>query len=229
VFESLALLWRRFSPLEERLLAEVRKALPTAAQHIFDAQVGGITLVQRSPPSWSEIRFYRIRRGRPDWSGVPLFPQTGEVRLAEMRFRAAGRSFKSALASINGHIFDLVTTPGPKAVAFLPLEVEGNVNLLADPLDAAVKKVPEVLPAAWENLLRRRSSAPSGAWVLHDRTTAYRVALDDGEYLVLAEREGDQFILHRLEPAADGLFHLQHHDGTPERLAGDPEDLIRGV
>jgi len=34
----LTLWWRRFSPLEERLLAAVREVLPSQAQGIFDAQ-----------------------------------------------------------------------------------------------------------------------------------------------------------------------------------------------
>jgi hypothetical protein len=38
-------MWLRFSPLEERLIVAVRKVLPPQAQAVFDAQIGGITLV----------------------------------------------------------------------------------------------------------------------------------------------------------------------------------------
>ncbi len=47
ISQRLSLLWRRFSPLEEQLIVVVREVLPPQAQTIFDAQVGGITLVQR--------------------------------------------------------------------------------------------------------------------------------------------------------------------------------------
>jgi hypothetical protein len=221
------LLWKRLSPLEERLLAEVRNVLPQAALAPFDAQVAAITLVQRSPPSWSEIRFYRKRRGKVDWTGIPLFPCTDEVRLAEVRFRASGRGFKSMLTSIQGRIFDFATTPGPKSVAFRQWEGEPKAVLLTDPLRAPTgNKELECLPPAWEGLLRHWCPDPHGHWRIHDESTAYRLALGDGEYLVLAEREGDEFILHRIEPPSESLFHLPHHDGEPAPLVGEPEGFI---
>lgn len=228
MIERLTLLWKRFSPLEERLLTEVRQVLPAAAQPLFDAQVAAITRVQRLPPSWTEICFYRMRRGRADWRGVPLFPCTDEFRLAEVRFHIGGQRFRATLTSIGGHIFDFATTPGPKHVAFAAWDAEPRVALLADPLRAPTgKKEPESLPAAWTTLLQPRAGAPWGDWQLHDAGTAYRLALNDGEYLVLAEREGDDFILHRIEPHADGLFHLPHHDGVPRPVVGGLEALMR--
>ena len=73
IMQRLSLLWRRFSPLEERLIAAVREVLPERAQPVFDAQIAGITLVQRLP-RWTEIDFYRRRKGKTDWSDVPAFP-----------------------------------------------------------------------------------------------------------------------------------------------------------
>src|SRR6185369_16720482 len=99
-------MWRRFSPLEERLIAAVRTVLPPQAQAVFDAQIGGITLVQRLPPHWLDISFYRKRHGKVDWRDVPAFPRTGEFRLAEVQFSVEGRRYKATLSSIGGHIFD---------------------------------------------------------------------------------------------------------------------------
>lgn len=228
MFHQLTLLWKRFSPLEERLLAEVRKVLPPAAQLPFEAQVGAITRVQRSPPSWSEISFYRLTRGSVDWTGVPLFPCTDEFRLAEVRFRAGGRAFKSTLTCIGGHIFDFVTTPGPRAVAFETWEPDVMVRLLGDPLRAPTGvREPERLPQAWLDVIGTHPAGCHGAWQLYDAQSAYRIAIGDGEYLVLAESEGDRYILQRVEPHADGLFYVPHHDGVPEPVVGDVETLIR--
>ena len=228
MIERVTLLWKRFSPLEERLLAEVRHVLPAAAQPSFDAQAAAINRVQRSPPSWTEICFYRMRRGRANWSGVPLFPCTDEFRLADVRFQIGGQRFKSTLTSVGGHIFDFATTPGPKHVSFAAWDAEPRVTLLADPLRATTgTKETESLPAAWTALLQSRVGAPWGDWQLHDAATAYRLTLNDGEYLVLAEREGDEFILHRIEPQAEALFHLPHHDGVPEPVVGELDALMR--
>src|SRR5262245_28440167 len=130
MIRRLSLFWKRFSPLEERLLAEVRRVIPVEGQPLFDAQVVSINHVQRLPPSWGEIDFYC----RPDWTGASLFPCTDEFHLAEVRFRIAGRSYKAVLSSINGHIFDFVITPGPRNVAFEPWEGEPTAVLLSDPL-----------------------------------------------------------------------------------------------
>jgi hypothetical protein len=183
VFRRLSLFWKRFSPLEERLLTEVRKVLPGEAQPLFDAQVAAINHVQRLPPSWSEIDFYC----RPDWRRVSLFPCTDEFRLAEVKFCIAGRSYKAVLSSIKGHIFDFAITPGPKAVAFEPLEPKPSSALLRDPLRASTgAKEPESLPLQWQNFLARRSGDRPDGWVLYDETTAYRVVLNDAQYLILA-------------------------------------------
>jgi hypothetical protein len=210
-----------------QLLAAVSDVVPTGARAAFDAQVAAITRVQRSPPSWSEIAFYRKRWGRANWSGVPLFPRTGEFRLAEVRFAVAGRRFTSTLTCIRGHVFDFATSPGPRAVAFAQWDRAGTARLLADPLQPiAIAREAEVLPPAWAEVLRRLGGSGRGGWHVHDDASAYRVALDDGVYLVLAERDGDQFVLHRLEPPAEGFFLLPHHDGVPEPIGQSVESLL---
>jgi hypothetical protein len=103
ISQRLSLMWRRFAPLEERLLAAVREVLPPQAQVILDAQIAGVTFVQRLPPHWLEISFHRKRHGKVDWSDIPMFPRSGEFRLAEVQFTVGGQRHKSTLTSIGGH------------------------------------------------------------------------------------------------------------------------------
>ena len=224
--KRLGLMWRRFSPLEEHLLAAVRSVLSPEARAIFDAQMSGITLVQRLPPHWAEISFYRRRHGRVDWSDVPAFPRTGEFRLAEVQFSASGRRHKATLTSIGGHIFDFTVTPSPRAIAFSEWDDLPSVRLLADPLvaDSASERHP--IPESWRDVLARHREVARD-WTLHDSETAYRIALAEGDFLVLAEREGDRFVLHRIEPPASSLFYVGSHDGTPEAITGDIRDVLR--
>jgi hypothetical protein len=134
IAQRLSLMWRRFSPLEERLLAAVRAALPAEAQAVFDAQIGGITLVQRLPPHWAEISFYRRRHGKVDWSEVPAFPRTSEFGLAEVQFSVGGQRYKATLTCINGHIFDFMVIPSPKAISFADWDAAPSARLLSNPL-----------------------------------------------------------------------------------------------
>jgi hypothetical protein len=222
--QRLSLMWRRFSPLEERLIAAVRNVLPPQAQTIFDGQVAAITLVQRNG---NEICFYRKVSGKVDWSGVPAFPNTGEFRLAEVRFSANGRKYKATLTSIRGHSFDFVILPSPKAIAFTDWDSAASARLLLDPLIVESVKEPESIPDSWQEFLARPRTGATSEWTLHDAESAYRTAFNDGEFLILAEREGDQFVLHRIDPPASTLFYLDSHDGTPEPIKGELDDVFR--
>ena len=55
----------------------------------------------------------------------------------------------------------------------------------------------------------------SGPCCIHSTTD---VGVNDAEYVILAEREGPEFILHRVEPVGERLYHLNHHDGIPQAL-----------
>lgn len=227
IIQRLSLLWRRFSPLEERLIAAVREILPERAQPIFDAQIAGITLVQRLP-RWTEIDFYRRRKGQTDWSDVPAFPRTGEFPLAEVRFTVAKRRYKATLYSIGGHIFDFAITPGPKAVAFVAWDGPASTRLLADPLVVDSSRMPEPIPVAWREFLAHRQGARPGGWTFHDADTARRVTLEEGEFLILAERPGDEYVMNRIEPPASVLY-LASHNSSPEPIEGDLSDVFREI
>jgi hypothetical protein len=228
--QRLKLLWRRFSPLEERLLAAVRTVLPTAAQSTYDAQVAAITRVQRHP-RWTEIRFYRMRQGKVDWSDVPGFPCSDQSRLAQVRFLVHAKTYTATLTCIKGHIFDIAVTPSPKQVAFALWDGAPAIQLLNDPLRAPTGQRPaENVPPTWRKFLLQHSGKATSGWVLYDENTAYRVPSDNGEYLLLAERNGDEFILQNLEGGREPeerLYYLGSHDGTPEPIRGRLEDLIK--
>ena len=147
ITQRLSLVWRRFSPLEEKLLGAVRNVLPLRAQDIFDAQVAAITLVQRHP---NEICFYRMVSRKVDWSSIPSFPRTGEFQLADVLFRVRGQKYKATLTSIRGHIFDFAILPNPKAIAFSDWDDAPSARLLADPLTTESGNEPLPLPDLWK-------------------------------------------------------------------------------
>lgn len=225
IVQRLSLLWTRFSPLEEHLIAAVREVLPEPAQPVLDAQVAGITLVQRLP-GWTEIDFYRRRNGKTDWSDIPAFPRTGEFPLAEVRFSVAKRRYKATLSSIGGHIFDFGITPGPKSVAFVAWDGPASTRLLADPLVVDPGRMPEPIPVAWREFLARSQGPPPGEWTFHSADSARRITLEEGEFLILAERPGDEYVMQRIEPPAS-VFYLASHDSTPEPITGELSDVFR--
>ena len=194
---------------------------------MYDAQVAAITRVQRLPPSWNQISFYRIKRGKVDWSDVALFPCTDEFRLAQIRFTIQNKSYRATLICVAGHIFDLTLVPSPKPVMFSNWDAPPSVRILADPLRATTGRKPlENLPAEWQMILERHGGQSHSGWLLYDQDTAYRVALADGEFVIVGEKEGVEYLLYRVEPRTDQLYYLEHYDGTPEPLRGGIEALL---
>lgn len=226
IFQYISLLWTRFTPLENRLLSEVRSVLPEDAKQIFDEQVSAITKSQRIL-KWNEISYYRMRGGKVSWEGVPLFPCTDEMEMVQVRFKSSGKRFKATLISIAGHIFDFRLQPGGRAVAFTPWEGIPQTTLLDNPMRQPTgKRKPSVLLPAWADFLKKHGSTPCEGWTLFDETSTYSMSLDTGEFLILAEREGDEFILQRIEPPSGHPYYLDSHDGTPELLSKSFESVI---
>jgi hypothetical protein len=215
---------RRYSPLESRLLSAIREVLPVAARPIFDAQVNAVTRMQRDP-DWNQIAYYRLRSGKVDWTGVPMFPRPGEFPLAEVQFEVGGRRFTARLTVLGGHVFDFGIRPSPRAIAFDDWDSSGRARLLSDPMDETASEPSIELPESWQVFLAGRDRATD--WILHDTSTAYTVTLDDGEYLVLAECEGDFFLLYRVEPPTGDYHALFGHDNKPEAWHASLTDLLR--
>jgi hypothetical protein len=219
IWQRLSFLRRRFSPLEARLFEAVRGVLPVAAVPIFDGQVRAIRHVQRLP-GWTEIDYYARRDGKGGWANAPLFPRLGEFPLVRLGFTVERHRYRATLSCVAGHIFDFGITPGPRRVAFTGWDLPPTADLLGDPF-ATEAEADHEIPAAWRNVVGRAGvSAAAAGWVLHDARTARLVTLEEGQFLVLAER-GDEFILHRVEPVSDVLFRLASHDGSPERIRDD--------
>jgi hypothetical protein len=220
------MLWRRFTPLEEQLLGAVRSALPASARATFDAQVAGVTLVQRGAPSWTEIIFYRRRSGRVDWSDVASFARAGEFALAEVVFRVGGRRFRSRLTCLAGHIADFATQPGPKEVAFAAWDPGAEPRLIWDPSGPGGEAEAVPVPVEWTAVAERYPSAGSRGWRLHGAASAYAVALEEGEFLVLAERDGNEFLMFRTSPPG-GYWALDGHDAVAYALAEDVDTWLQ--
>ena len=201
--------------------------LPETARPIFDAQVSAVTKSQRVL-KWNEICYYRIKRWKVSWADVPLFPCTDEMEIAEVRFKVAGKRFKASLFSISGHIFDFHIQPGGRSIAFAPWEDTPKTRLLDDPMRQPTgHRKPAALLSVWADFLRKHGNDKFGEWTLNDAHSAYSVSLEEGEFLILADREGDEFVLQRLEPSSDQLFYLESHDGIPEPLSKDLESVIK--
>lgn len=214
--------------MEEQLFAAVRTILPEAAKPIYDAQLASIVHAHR-PFAWSEICYYPKKRWwkrRVDWSGMPKFTCKDEFQLTEVRFAVRKKRFKATLNCLAGHIFDFRIHPGGKSIAFSPWDGTPRVVLLNDPLRASSFKKREKLPSAWREFLDTLQGKSPENWRLFDEKSAYRIAEEDGDYLLLAESEWGEFLMVRLDPPSEGFFHVEGYDSKPKPLSDRLESVI---
>lgn len=209
--------WKRFTPLEERVLLRVRCNLSPEACEIFDAQVDVINLVQRQL-DWSEILFYRKRRGKIDWSEVSLFARSGNFRLAKVNFAIGRIHHQATVNCISGHIFSLTFSPAAKPIAFENWDDDGIVELLSDPMVADDSDSVEMLPPSWIALLEGLSPGDYPGWNIYDAHSARRITISGQELLLLAERSDDQFVVCRPD-SRDGIVYKMGHESDPEPIS----------
>ena len=221
--QQLSLLWKRYTPLEEQLFAAVHAALPEPARLIYDAHVAAIAKVQRIL-QWNEIDFYLKDKGR----GLPLFPCKDEINIAEVRFSAKRQMYRATLGCVAGRVFDFHIHPAPKDIAFSRWDAPPTVMLLDDPLRlSADSKLAAIILPQWRTYLDAHGSDCPPNWTLYDEHSAHRAALEQGEFLLLAESWEGERILQRLDPACGKLYYLKTHDGIPEPLDEELTSIIK--
>jgi hypothetical protein len=223
LIRRLSLLWRRFTPLEEFLLGVLQQHLPEGPKQINQGRIDLINHVVRYL-QWTDIQFYQMRKGKAVVDEGPLFPcrSKQQIVLAEIRFSPAGTAkvWTSRIYAVCGHMFSIVTSPSPKPISFSsPFTLKG-VQLVDDPMQelpaTLMERRRKRLPPDFEELAGQ--SIPG--WDVFQSSQVYSVALDEGEYLLLAERGGHAaFLGVRMEGKSNDVW-LLSHDDRKTRKAG---------
>ena len=97
------------TPLEERLMLEVVKALPQTAGTMLEHQIANFNLIQRDGNSQKSV-FYRLERGTEQYPEELLFPRREpNLVFANVSFRVAGvrDPFHAAFWAHNGRLFQI--------------------------------------------------------------------------------------------------------------------------
>lgn len=209
--KRLTLFWKRFTPLEAKILSEVQLALSQECGHIFKAQIAAINLVQRHI-DWSEVLFYRKKGKRIDWSDILSFPIKKNLRLAKVDFYIDHQSYQATVNCIFGHILSLTFSPAEKPIAFREWDGKCNVELLEDPMDQSAAIGAETIPRKWARFLDENRQNDYPGWQLYDSTQARRISVHGNEMLVLAEGEGDQFIVCFADQPDSDIYEVSHED-----------------
>jgi len=229
--KRISLLWRRFTPLEEFLLDVLQRELPEEARCINQQRIDRINRVSR-PLDRTEIMFYQMRWGKDVVDEEPLFPcrSQQDLILADIQFSPCNSSgvWRSQVNAVCGIMFSITTRPSPKAISFSKHFVLRSVELVDDPMQ---ESPPTLLSRLREGLPSDFSAvAPTSVsgWSVFAESDVYAVHLNDGDYLVLAERGGEaSFLGVRVGDRSKTVYYLPH-DGSPKKTGSTLKEAIEG-
>lgn len=222
----------KLTPLESRVISAVSGKLPSAVKQLFDAQMDQVNRIQRLS-SGKEASFYTLRRGKPSLEERFLFPLRTESLLATVHL-SLGQDKKPLRAEVwlvNGHVFsvDFNKTPGK------PSEEEihvANVEILCDPMIAAsadsaseAKRREEVLatihsnlPDEYLQLVGEGKGITVNDWAVSGIQDIRKVVQQDGNYYLLAEKEGMGAIGVKEDESSSQLYYLDYGDDRGEKI-----------
>lgn len=180
MFNTIRLWFRTFAPLEERILEAVVDALSSPTREVVRKQLDVVDRVRRVG---NESVFYRIVDGRPSWDGVPLFDDRGTWTLASGKVVVAGTESRFRVECVSGHVFSLMTRPRIGRHLFaVPTSIV--IESTFDVSTQTSQLPPDLVD--WYD-----SGRDSRIWNVLAPNEAYTVNLPEGEFLVVADRQGD--------------------------------------
>ena len=219
MFERCRLIFRRFSPVEERLLNESTKLLPDETAQKLRRQIESINKVQRLL-DWTEISFYRIEGGKALLRDGDLFHRKDEVRIAAIRFVVGGKEFLAAVQAVCGSISSLVIRPSIRHACFgHPIEIK-SAELVENPdLPVDESATAKPLPKSFLDWLAGNSSRTVDGWDISDESDAYRISLPSSDYFVLAIREGVDYLMAKADTADERIYIHSDGEGDAKLIA----------
>jgi hypothetical protein len=212
-----------FRRLERRLIAEVESKLDPAARELFQKQVDSINLVQRHGDS-KEICCYPVRFGIVKRNPELRFPNHElELKLASVRFRApdspaAVRADFYVVLEARIHSDPMrAISPEDASRRRVAVKLNGWVAELArqyefkqprPPLSPSARKrrlveIEAALPADYLELVEQAEGLEIGDCVIQGLSFVREVVLDEANYYVLAELDGEGVLAVRRQ-AGDG-------------------------
>jgi hypothetical protein len=223
----------RLTAAEKQLLAAVSAELTPTAGRLFNEQLDQVNLVQRQADG-KEVNLYVMRRGKPFIEDRFLFPLRSEAQLAivEMDAGDGQKAFRAEVWLVNGHVFSIGFNKPPQKF----LEQGANVTkveILRDPMVPAsdedvvdAKRHEEVLKAIQskvpEEYLRWVGEGKGFSfheWTVYGLPKIRKIPQRDGNYYLLAEREGMGAVGIKEDETSGQLYYLDYGDDRGERIS----------
>ncbi len=190
-----------FLPFEKKILDAVIEKLEPEARRKLEIQLSETTKIQRIFSS--ETNLYAGNRNKKR-SSISLFNNRTELKFARIKYSFENKRFTTELFSVSGFTFSLITRPGPKKIKKMDPE-KISVEILADPEKiSSLDKGALSLPNSYQNF--DFNSKNTEKWTIYHPDDLYQVELEEGSFWLLAELDGQRFVVTPVSNDSDEIF-----------------------
>jgi hypothetical protein len=220
------------TPLERRVIAAVSAKLPLTAREIFDAQISQVNRIQRHP-SGKEANFYAMRRGKPDMEERFLFPLRTETLLGTVHLNVGQerKLLRAEVWLVNGRVFSVDFNKSPGKTSESEIHV-ADVEILLDPMVAApvdsaseakrrelvLAVIHSKLPDEYLQLVGEGDGVSINDWAVHGVEGIRKIVQGDGNYYLLAEKQGMGAVGVKEDESSGQLYYLAYENGAGESI-----------
>lgn len=179
---------------------------------------------------WTEILFYQGKGRNWNWDETTRFTNRDEdLKLARVLFNIGDLKFTGTLGCTSGHVFTLAIRPSIKPHAFKEIDRIRAVKVLQDPtIPSPPKPKPKYkLPTTYTDFINATQKQDTNGWSVLQPEEVYSIALSDADYLMLAERQGTEYLLSRDRSPSNGIFYCESPDSTPKLKRGSLERIMQ--
>ena len=146
------------------------------------------------------------------------------------RFSHQDKTFTTAIWCTSGHIFSLVTRPSIKHYAFVEITQIHSLRLVEDPSaqKSTSNQGQHALPAIYYDHLQKSDAGEINGWSLLAPEETYVVSLPEGDYVVLAIRGGQEYLLALVDaPGDQRIYHMKDFLRYPG--SGPLDEIMRST
>jgi len=221
------------SPLERQVLAAVAAELSPSAREILNQQRDLINLIQRHADG-KEVNLYVMRRGKPCFEDQFRFPlRVEETQLATVEMLGGGgqKSFRAEVWLVKGRLFSIAFNKPPEKLLEHGVNI-AKVKILCDPMkpeskdavsdeqrrEQVLKTIQSKLPEEYLQLVGEGKGIVLNDWAISGIQGIRKVVQRDGNYYLLAEKEGMGAIGVKEDEPSGQIYYLDYGDDQGEKI-----------
>lgn len=223
----------RLTTAEKQVLTAVSAKLTPTAGRLFNEQLDQVNLIQRQADG-KEVNLYAMRQGKPFIEDRFLFPLRSEAQLATVEMDASNgqKAFRAEVWLANGHVFSIGFNKPPQKFLEQGVNVT-KVEILRDPMmpesdedvvdakrrEEVLKAIQSKLPAEYLQWVGEGMEVSFNKWTIYGLPKIRKIPQRDGNYYLLAEREGMGAVGVKEDETTGQLYYLDYGDDRGEKIS----------